>query len=271
MKMIFRQQNNNFVSKNPRKKNTFLSFFLVILFIIIFSFPWAKNILFGVGSPFWIIKNGINTYISDNIGVLYTKKLLLSQNESLRTQIKLNEKNLAIFNLLKNENGDLKTILGRKKDGQKLLLSSVLVKPFLSAYDTLIIDVGSSDLVNVGDKVLADGNVFIGYVSEVYNNTSKVVLYSSPGEKVKILVGGNNLEKEAVGIGGGNFKIEIPKEIGVKEGDIIVIPSVSLNVFGVVEKVEYKDSDSFQNILFKNPVNILELKWVEVILSNKKQ
>jgi len=84
------------------------------------------------------------------------------------------------------------------------------------------------------------------------------------------LIGNNNIEKEAVGLGGENFKVEIPREIDVKEGDSIVIPSISTNVFGVVEKIEFKESDSFQNVLFKNSVNVSELKWVEVLLSNRK-
>ncbi|MBU1122646.1 MAG: hypothetical protein KKF54_08165, partial [Candidatus Omnitrophica bacterium] len=158
----------------------------------------------------------------------------------------------------------------RKQANQNLLLGAVLVKPFLSLYDTLIIDVGASDNVKVGNQVLAEGNIFIGYISEVYEKTSKVILYSSPEEKTKVLIGDNNIEKEAICLGGNNFKIEVPREIEVKEWDSIVMPSVSTNIFGTVEKIEYKESDSFQNVLFKNPVNILELKWVEVLLPNKK-
>lgn len=79
------------------------------------------------------------------------------------------------------------------------------------------------------------------------------------------------MEKEAIGIGGGNFRLEVPREMDVKEGESITIPSISPNIFGIVEKIEYKEADSFQTILFKSPVNTGELKWVEVVLSNKKK
>ena len=92
-------------------------------------------------------------------------------------------------------------------------------------------------------------------------------MYSSYGEKTLVLIGQNNVEKEAIGIGSGNFKVEMPREADVKEGDTIVIPSISPNIFGVVEKVQFKATDSFQNVLFKSPINILELKWVEVVLN----
>jgi rod shape-determining protein MreC len=212
--------------------------------------------------------NDIKSFFLDNIGVLNSKTNLLKENDLLKSEIKSNEIDHAIFDVLKKENDDLKDILGRKTNDEKLILGTVLVKPYLSAYDTLIIDVGSSDGIIAHDEVLAEGNTFIGYISEVYNNTSKVTLYSSPGEKVKVLIGSNNIEKEAVGLGGGNFTVEVPKEIDISEGDNITMPSISPNVFGVVEKVESKESDSFQNVFFKNPINVLELKWVEVLAPN---
>jgi cell shape-determining protein MreC len=263
-------RNKGFGVRDGVKKNIFFSILIVIIFIVIFSLQLVRDLLFTAGSPLWSLKNNVNSFISENINLLNSKKDLIKENDSLNNQIKSNEKNLALYDLIKKENDDLKNILNRKKIGQDFLLSSVLVKPFLSPYDTLIIDVGSSSGVMINDKVLADGNTFIGYISEVYDNNSKVVLYSSPGEKVNVLIGNNNVEKEAVGLGGGNFKVEMPRESDIKVGDNITIPSISTNVFGVVEKIEFKESDSFQSVLFKNPTNISELKWVEVLLSKNK-
>lgn len=263
MKMSYHPRNNT-------DKNVFLSASAVIFLIAVFYFLWTRNILFSLGTPLWVVKNSVSYFFTDNIDLLNSKTDLIKENNLLKTEIKSNERNLAISDLLKKENEDLKNILGRNKINQKLLLGTVLIKPFLSFYDTLIVDVGSANGVAVGDKVIADGDIFIGYISEVYDQASKVVLYSSPGEKVKVLIGSNNIEKEAIGIGGGNFKVEMPRESDIKEGDPITMPSISTNVFGVVEKIEFKDSDSFQNVLFKNPINMAELKWVEVLLSNKK-
>ncbi len=242
----------------------------VIFVMLLFLLPWTRNILFSTGSPLWLIKNNINSFFSNNVNILNSKNNLIRENYILHQQILDNNNKQTLFEIVKKENDDLKSILNRNVNNKKLLLGVILVKPFFSAYDTLIIDIGTAEGLRVGDKVLADGVTFIGYVSEVYDNTSKVVLYSSSGEKIKVLIGANNIEKEAVGLGNGNFKIEIPREIDVKEGDSISIPSISSNIFGVVEKIVYKESDAFQNIIFKNSVNIAELKWVEVLVSNKK-
>jgi rod shape-determining protein MreC len=268
--MNFHQKNNNFSNVHNKNKKYFWSIIVVIFLIFIFSLSYSRNILFSIGNPLWSVKNGITNFFASNFEVLRSKNGLLEENNYLKKQLSLKENDQVLFDLLKKENEDLKNILNRKKDDQKLILASVLVKPFLSLYDTLIIDIGILDGVKVGDRVLVDGNVFIGYVSEVYDTSAKVVLYSSPGEKIKVLVGNNNIEKEAVGLGGGNFKVEIPREIDVKEGDSIIIPSISPNIFGIIEKIEFKESDSFQSVLFKNPTNIAELRWVEVLSQGEK-
>lgn len=268
--MNFHQRNKNFQIRSGYNKNILLPIIAVIFFITVFSLSWSRNLLFSVGSPFWYLQNSVSSFFTDNLGILNSKASLLKENSLLREQVLADSNEQVLYGILKKENDDLKNIFSRNKNNQKLILSAILVKPFLSAYDTLIIDVGVSDGVKVGDKVLADGNIYIGYISEVYDTTSKVVLYSSSGEKINVLIGDNNVEKEAIGLGGGNFKVEIPKEIGLKEGDNIVIPSISTNIFSVVEKIEAKESDSFLDILFKNPINITELKWVEVLSFNKK-
>jgi len=262
--MKFRLRNKKFFVKNDSSKNIYFSI-AVIFFIIIFSLPWSRNMIFNAGFPLWTIRNKVNSFFSNNIEILNSKENLLKYNSLLREQIIEKNEKLILFDVLKKENEELKNILNRNKTNQKFLLGTVLVKPFLSAYDTLIVDVGSSDGVKINDQVLTEGSIFIGYISEVYDKTSKITLYSSYGEKAKILIGSSNIEKEAIGLGGGNFKVEIPRGIEVKEGDPVIIPSISTNVFGTVDKIEFKESDSFQTVLFKSPVNIAELKWVEIL------
>lgn len=267
--MNFKQKNKDFLIRKDKGTNIFFPIAAVIIFVLVFSIPWTRKALFSAGSPLWYVKNGINSFLNINADMFKSKLTLIKENQYLKEQIQSKEKEYAMYFLIKKENEDIKNILNRREI-DNLLLSAILVKPFLSPFDTLIIDVGEDKGVVVGDKVLADGNVYIGYISEVYNSTSKVVLYSTPGQKVPVLIGENNIEKEAIGLGGGNFKVEIPREIDVKEGDSVVFPSISTNIFGVVERVDFKETSAFQSVLFKNPINISELKWVQVVLSNKR-
>ncbi len=259
----------NFPQRNNPRKSRFIPIASVIFLIFIFSFSGTRNLIFKIATPFWNIKNSIASSFSNSIQVLRSKSSLIAENNALKIQINQSEEDVLLSKIIKNENDDLKNILGRKQAGQKQILAAVLEKPFLSPYDTLVIDAGTSDAVSVGDKILADSSTFIGYVSEVFGDKSKVILYSSPGEKIKVLIGNDNIEKEAEGAGGGNFVAEVPKESGIKEGDTIIIPSISPNIFGVVEKVNFKETDSLERVLFKNPINISELKWVLVLPSKK--
>jgi len=270
--MNFRQRNNFSSNSKNKKKNIFLSVLSVLVLIFIFSFSGSRNFIFSTALPFWRIKDAFTSFVSNNSNLFRSKTDLISENNSLKQQIEKDKLDLMLKSLLNDENSDLKSVLNRKDLNTKSILSAVLIKPSFSPYDTLIIDAGSNENVSVGENVTALGNAFIGYISEVYPNSSKVVLYSSPGEKVNVLLGNSNIEEQALGIGGGNFSVEVPREIDIKEGDSIVIPSISTNIFGTVEKVEYKESDAFQKVIFKNPTNISELKWVLVVplLTTKK-
>lgn len=267
--MNFRQK-NNFSTKNIKKATSISPLLVVLCLIIIFSFSFSRNLLFTFAKPLWNIKDGIVSFVKDNHGILKSKVALLQENDALKKQLDTFNKEQALSDITKKENDDLKTILGRKPGNQKEILAAVLVKPFLSPYDTLVIDVGTHDGVSVGNRVLADGNTYIGTISEIYADTAKVTLYSSPGEKTKVLIGHDVIEKEALGLGGGNFSVEMPRESGVQEGDSIVIPSISVNIFSTIEKINFTETDSFQTVLFKSPVNIAQLQWVEVIASSQK-
>ena len=239
----------------------------VVLFIFALSRDFSKNILFAIGKPLWVFSSSFVSFLDNNIEIFRSKNFLIEENKKLLSEIKSSRKDLLFFYLVQKENETLKDLFNRKKQSDNLILASVLVKPNISPYDILILDVGKNNNVVVGELVIADASVFIGKIIEVYDFSSKVKLYSSPGEKTNVLVGPDNILKEAEGIGNGNFKIEVPKEIGVKVGDSIVMPGIFANIFGIVEKVESKETDSFQTVLFKSPINIQELKFVEIVKS----
>ncbi len=266
--MNFRQK-NNFGGKIKKSKISSIHILTTLFLIAIFSFSPSRSFLFSLTAPLWNTKNNLLSFLADSQQLLKSKQALIEENNTFKKQITDAEKDRLLNGIIRKENDDIKALFNRRPSHQEIL-AAVLVKPFLSAYDTLIIDAGTVSGVSVGDKVLAENTTFIGYVSDVYSDSAKVVLYSSPGEKVKVLIGKNNVEKEAVGLGGGNFSVEMPRESDIKEGDNIVIPSLSPNIFSVVEKLNFKEADSFQTVLFKSPINMNELKWVQVLPSIKK-
>ena len=143
-----------------------------------------------------------------------------------------------------------------------MTLAVILAKPNQSPYDTLVIDVGTEQNLEVGDMVFAFGNVPIGRVSDVNQSSSKVVLFSSSGEKIQVLVG--DISMEISGRGGGNFEMVLPRDIILQKGDSAILPGIMPYVVGIVETIISDPRDSFQKALLTSPVNIQELKFVEV-------
>jgi len=236
---------------------------LMALLGIIFTNP-VRHFLFTTAIPVWKIQNSIS---NSNFGEYFkSKQTLINERLTIEQKLFLAGNLIALNDILQKENDNLKDLLGRKEIKQNTVLASILVKPPQTPYDLLTIDIGEDYQVKVGDKVTANSNVYIGEVSEVYPHSSKVTLYSTPGMKLSVVLGASSVTAEAVGIGGGNFNIFLPREIEVKEEDVIVIPAITSNVFGIVEKVNFKDKDSFQTVIFKSPVNISELSFVEVII-----
>src|ERR1035437_7725783 len=130
--MSFHQRNNNYLSRDNVKKNIFFPVISIIFFIAVFSISWSRNLLFSVGSPLWSIKNSISSFFLENIGILNSKNFLLKENSSLKDQILAKNNEQILYDVLKKENEDLKNINSRNTTNHKLLLSAVLVKPFLS-------------------------------------------------------------------------------------------------------------------------------------------
>lgn len=220
-----------------------VSITIIILIIIYITVPRFPSLIFtSIARPFWNFEKN-----AKGVNIPITLEL---QNTTIK--------------LLQEENIELKEALGRNASST-VIISYILKKPPFSAYDSLVLDVGSDDGVKVGDKVYAIGGVLIGEIIEVSGNKiSRVKLYSSYGEKYEVFIGQSNIQTTAFGRGGGSFEITLPRDAKIYENDIITVPNIKSSVFGIVRKIETLPAKAFSTILFSQPVNIYEQKWVEI-------
>lgn len=189
---------------------------------------------------------------------------LEKENEDLRNKLMEAETKIANKGTLESENLELKEILSRKGEGKSFLLSAILAKPNRSLYDTLVIDVGEDQGVEVNDRVFAFGNIPIGRIAEVYGRTSKVILFTNPGEKTEAIINGKDIFIEAVGRGGGNFEIILPRDLVLELGTEITLPGITPYTLAILESIISDPRDSLQKAILVSPVNIQELRFVEV-------
>lgn len=207
-----------------------------------------------------------------NVGAIFKEKQqLLLENRDLKEQITTYEARLLPLNFLVEENRLLKEKLGRSQTSKDSMLAVVLSKPNRTVYDTLIVDVGMEEGVREGDTVAAYDDLIIGIVGEVMRHSSIVKLFSSPGEEIDVTLGDESTTAVARGVGGGNFEVELPRGVDISPGDVVSFPSISKEVAGVVEKIKVRPADAYQTILFKSPVNLFMLRFVEVFKSSESR
>lgn len=252
--------------KQKRLKNI-LIFSVIIFFLIYFNrgiFSGLSSVTHTIFKPFVSFGNSVERKISNLGNHFSSKRNLAKENEDLKEKINLLEADLANHKTIEEENSKLKEILNRKSENKELILSGILSKPNQSLYDILIIDAGENDGIRTEARVFAYGNIPIGKVSEVFSNTSKIVLFSTPGEKTEVVIGGRDTFMTLVGRGGGNFEMTLPRDFIIEIGSTVHLPGIDSYIVGTVETIISDPRDAFQKALLTSPINIQELKFVEV-------
>lgn len=241
---------------------------LAFLVLVIVFFMWKggkfnrfSDYLVRVMTPIWKTEIAFTDVFLQE--VFTSKKQLIQQNQILKNKLKEVEIELQKTSLLQEENESLKDIFLRSTS-DSLVLGTILSKPTKTPYGTLIIDVGEEEGVSVEDLVFAEGDVVIGEIESVLENSSRVILYSSPGYISQVTIENTGRYFNAKGRGSGSFSTSFPRDLEIEVGQIFIYPSINNYVVGIVEKVIFDPRDSFKEVLFRSPVNIQELKWVQV-------
>jgi cell shape-determining protein MreC len=163
---------------------------------------------------------------------------------------------------LQKQNEELKSILKYASTSDSGVLVPIIKKPPYTVYDSYLVDIKNVSSARIGDKVYVPGKVLVGEIVEINGRIAKVKLYSSYGEKHNVIIGKNNIETPATGQGGGAFQVVLPKDLEIVQNDTVIIPDLSASVFGIVQSVTVDPARAFSTILFSQPINIYEQKWV---------
>jgi cell shape-determining protein MreC len=253
--------------KIKRQKYFKIALGIVILVVLYFfrsgifdRFSFASQ---GIFHPVLVLGNNLGGKLGNISSFFASKNSLYLQNQNLQSQLDIDRAQMSNYNSVLADNESMREILGRKNSKDNMVLAAILAKPNQSIYDTLIIDAGIAQGIKEGDAVFAFGNMPIGRVALVFGNTSKVILFSNSGEKTQAAA--NNVFIEIVGRGGGNFEVDLPKDFNMQAGDQIVMPGINPYVLAIAEKIISDPRDPLTKVLLSSPVNIEELKFVEVL------
>lgn len=215
--------------------------------------------------PAWISRT-FNDQVATTINTFTPKSLLIKHINQL--QIELDEKKSALIALqaVEYDYQQLRKAIGYESITTNTITARVTGKPGRSLFNTLVIDRGSRDGIEVGDLVVTEKTIALGQVASTTIGTATVTLFSGPQfQDLLTIAGQEGVTVPAEGVGSGNFEIHIPREIEVVEGGLLVLPENPLMVVGIIKSIKFDPRDPFQKILARTPVNIQELRFVEVV------
>lgn len=236
--------------------------FFILLGIGILS--WTGILFNNIGKPIWKTEKIINDTLYDYNYILRKKSAVSNENHNLIEENSNLKLSMIDYQILKNEVNELKEILDRKPENSDFILGNILTKPNHSPYDTIIIDVGENQGVKEQNMVYGNGNIPIGKISKIYSKTSLVSLFTNPGQKTEGFMDITNASVELTGRGGGNFEMIIPIELQADKGTAIYLPSSTSLIIALVDEIISVPTDPFKKVLLSSPINVQNLKWVQV-------
>lgn len=235
---------------------------LVVALIIVWYLFWPQNFatsILGLAEIFWHPADTIN---DSRVGV--SRQQLIDENQNLRNQLEVLAGDQLIADQLIAENLELKNALGRGTN-KHTILAAVITRPPYTLYDNIIIDVGKDAGINIGAPVYTLGSTtVIGRVASVSADQSLVVLNSSPGNELDVLIGQKNFAVRATGKGNGSFEVTLPRDAGINVGDFVITPTLSSNYIGKVESLDLEETRTYLKALIAMPINVSMIRFVEV-------
>jgi len=251
---------------NKRKKTTksLIGFSIFFLLFISGLLAWSGGLLNSIGRPIWLAQKAITDGAHNASFLMRTKGSVFRENDGLKKE-NLELRNAMIdYQILKTENQELRELLGRIPENYNFVLATILAKPNRSPYDTIILDAGFQSGIQEGQVVYANASIPVGQISQVYDKTSVVMLYSNPGQRTEGALDVSNASVELIGRGGGNFEMTIPLELTASKGMMVTLPSTNTEVIAVIEEIISIPTDPVKKVILRSPVNVQNIKWLQV-------
>lgn len=246
-------------------------FTLLIIGVLVIAGGFFRDLLTGplvfFTKPLWQASDNLGAIIADQTTALgLNRQALLVENKKLRAENDRLKILLLAKNSLETDNAKLRAILGRSANKIKPIVARVIFLPNFVPYNNLLIDIGKNNgtrLLKTGDLVVAEGAVLIGRIAEIDATYSKARLISAENN-LAVVIGSKNIPAVAVGSGAGNFTITLPKDTSILVGDKVSAPLLNNYLIGTVGHIDKLASRPTQTILVRTPVNLYQLKWIEI-------
>jgi len=188
---------------------------------------------------------------------------LVEENTKLKEELENSRADLLFYGALSIEHQKLLQDFGRG-EGSPRKLAVVLVKPPQSPYDTIILDLGSTDGIAADQLIFGFGNTVLGRISSVEKYHSTATLFSNSGTESQVVVERSGMSMLIMGNGGGGFTARVPQDADVSLEDVVVLPGRIPAPIGKIIKIETTPASSFKAVFINSLANINYTRWVEI-------
>lgn len=195
-------------------------------------------------------------------GILQGRASLARENEELRREIALYAEEIAQAEFIRTENEELRRLIDLAQANEGVS-ARIVSSHRASPYGTFLIDVGEDDGVRDGDLVLSPGGYVLGEVVGVSDGSATVRSVFAPDQAIDLVVG--DAAFTAAGLGGGNARAEVAREIVIPVGSGVAAPLYGGRNAGTVMHVESASSSATAILSIRIPVNLDALRFVYVV------
>ncbi len=246
------------MQKNLRK--ILLIVFIVIGVIFLNNYildNFLQNLLYRAVSRPGIFLSEALGKVSKYGGSFFNRGAVVRENDELKKENNILLGHVAELESLERENDFLRNELKvAPRLGSQLLIVEIFSVQRNGLYSTALINKGKADGIEKSMAVITSGNILVGAISEVFDNSALVLLVDDPRSIISIRFQGSNILAEARGDLQNGLKInEVTYQEEIKEGDMIVTSGLdglkeSLLV-GRVSKVKPGSGGLFREVVAK--------------------
>lgn len=233
----------------------------LILFVDIASGGSVRGIVRDFGSRIWGAGHSVGNLLFRN-GYFTSRNVLESQINAQAVQIAQYQERAAAYDALRSQYDALAKIahLASTTVGVTAPIVSSLAS---SPYGTFSIGAGSENGMHAGDLVLSDTGFVLGRITDVGAYTSLVNELFAPNVSTEALV--KSASVIAVGSGGGNARMRVPRGIVVDQNDTVTASQFGGRPIGVVGHVEASAASAYSDVIITLPVNLNVVRFVYIV------
>lgn len=263
--------------KNPVKK---IIFFSLVIVIGCFSFSSLisrssaaqSNIIASLFNPFreYILKT--TDSIADFFSGLFFYQTIKEENDQLVFQNRSLKSLLNSFVELRNENEALREAM-KLSEKQKLsfILADVISRSPLNFSQSFMINKGDADGILIGQAVVWGGQVLVGEVKDVSENTANIRSINDSEFRTSVFVGEKRVEAILKGQGLEPVQLDIVSiKEEIKVGDRIITSGLDRKIsrgfyIGEVKDVKKTEGKVFQDIIVEPAFDWSQLEQVLIV------